>query len=137
LEKFAIKILGIAENFKKSPFGFVKRNINLIIILPALFGGLWQVIELASMSFSFIRFFSVGQIIPDGLLVLLFLTSFLISTVILIHFWRKLDSEEDEADKPILQRREMSDMRLSCFVSFCKLTPYFQGININTISTST
>ena len=106
MEKLAIKLLELAENFKKAPFSFVKRNINLIVILPALFGGLWQVVELASMSFSFIRFFSVGQIIPDGLLVLLFLTSFFISTLILIHFWRKLDSKEDEeTDRPILPKK--------------------------------
>lgn len=105
MEKLAIKLLEISENFKKSPFRFIKQNLSLIVILPALFGGLWQVIELARMSFSFIRFFSVGQIIPDGLLILLFLVSFFISAIILIHFWRKLDSEDDETEKPILPQK--------------------------------
>lgn len=106
------------ENFKTSPLSFIKRNINLIVILPALFGGLWQVVELARMSFSFIRFFSVGQIIPDGLLVLLFLICFFISAIILIHFWRKLDDEDDDSDDPILPKKGSIPIAIILFILF-------------------
>lgn len=93
------------ERFKTSPFRYIKQNLGLIVILPALCGGLWQVLELARMSFSFIRFFSVGQIIPDGLLVLLFIVSFLISSLLLIHLWRKLDDKEDNSEGPITPKK--------------------------------
>lgn len=48
----------------------VKDNISIIILLPTILGGLWQLIELSSLSFSFVRFFSVTQLLPDGLLIL-------------------------------------------------------------------
>lgn len=92
------ELIEIYKNFKKSPLKGLKNNLNLIIILPALLGGLWQLIELSRISFSFIRFFSVSQIIPDGLLILLFLTIFTISVFTLFYFWRKLDSEEEEIE---------------------------------------
>jgi hypothetical protein len=96
------ELIEIYKNFKKSPLKGLKNNLNLIIILPALLGGLWQLIELSRISFSFIRFFSVSQIIPDGLLILLFLTIFTISVFILFYFWKKLDSEEEiENNVPI------------------------------------
>jgi hypothetical protein len=92
------ELIEIYRNFKISPFKYLKNNLNLIIILPALLGGLWQLIELSRISFSFIRFFSVSQIIPDGLLILLFLIIFTISVFILFYFWRKLDTNDEEVE---------------------------------------
>lgn len=48
----------------------IKDNLPLIVLLPAILGGLWQLIELSKMSISFIRFFSPTQLLPDGLLML-------------------------------------------------------------------
>ncbi|MCG3688152.1 hypothetical protein ACN4FE_08215 [Aliarcobacter butzleri] len=48
----------------------IQDNLAIIILLPTIFGGLWQLIELSSLSFSFVRFFSVTQLLPDGLLIL-------------------------------------------------------------------
>ena len=48
----------------------IQDNLTIIILLPTILGGLWQLIELSSLSFSFIRFFSVTQLLPDGLLIL-------------------------------------------------------------------
>lgn len=53
----------------------IKSNLALIILLPAVFGGLWQIIELARISISYIRFFSATQLVPDGLLMLFILAS--------------------------------------------------------------
>ncbi|MBU1215800.1 hypothetical protein KJ870_11110 [bacterium] len=58
-----------------SIFEKIKGNLALIILLPAIFGGLWQIIELARISISYIRFFSATQLLPDGLLMLFILTS--------------------------------------------------------------
>ncbi len=90
------EIIEIIDSFNNSPLRFLKRNLNLIIILPTILGGLWQIIELSQMSFSFIRFFSVGQIIPDGLLILMLLIIFFLSAMILVYYWKKIDSDVEE-----------------------------------------
>lgn len=67
----------------------IKENLNLILIIPALLGGLWQLIELSSLSLSFLRFFSVTQLVADGILIML-IFSFLIGSVLLLpiySFW--------------------------------------------------
>ncbi|MCG2611493.1 hypothetical protein LZZ90_08230 [Flavobacterium sp. SM15] len=86
-------------DFKKH-LDFVKDNLNLIIILPPLLGGLWQIIELSSISFSFIRFFSVTQMIPDGLLVLLILSIMSLSVYWIYFLFKTLkEKAEKETDK--------------------------------------
>ncbi|MGR2922949.1 hypothetical protein [Acinetobacter sp. 1125_18A] len=52
---------------------FYKENWSLIIFLPALLGGVLQIIKLFNLDPSFVRFFAVEQVVPDGLLIL-FLT---------------------------------------------------------------
>jgi len=56
-----------------------KDNLNIILLVPTIVGGLWQLLELSSMSTSFIRFFSFTQLVADGLLILFILTIFFIS----------------------------------------------------------
>lgn len=51
----------------------IKDNLGIITIIPIVFGGVWQILSLASISISYIRFFSVTQLISDGLLILLIL----------------------------------------------------------------
>jgi hypothetical protein len=50
---------------------FLKDHLNLVLIVPGILGGVWQILELSSLSISFVRFFSVTQLIADGLLILL------------------------------------------------------------------
>lgn len=47
----------------------IRENFPLIVAIPALLGGLWQLIELIKISPIFLRFFSINQIVSDGLLV--------------------------------------------------------------------
>lgn len=62
------------EQLKKYKFDEIRQelkdNLPLIVLVPAIFGGLWQIIELSKMSISFIRFFSPSQLLADGLLIL-------------------------------------------------------------------
>ena len=53
------------------PIKLIKEYLPLIVLLPVIIGGLWQIIELGSMSMSYIRFFSVTQLIADGFLAIL------------------------------------------------------------------
>jgi len=78
---------------------FLKEYLSIIILFPATIGGLWQVIELASISPSYIRFFSISQVVPDGLLVLLFIACILITFFITRYLFQfttlsKLQSEK-------------------------------------------
>ena len=49
----------------------LKEYLPLVIIVPPFFGGIWQIIELSSMSMSYVRFFSITQLIADGLLIII------------------------------------------------------------------
>lgn len=60
------------------PLKFVKEYLPLIVILPAILGGLWQIIALASMSIAYIRFFSATQLIADGVLAILVIFPWLV-----------------------------------------------------------
>lgn len=71
-------------SFKKF-IDFLKEYLGVLILIPTVLGGLWQFFELATMSISFVRFFSITQIIPDGLMLLFLL---LIISVITVPFTR-------------------------------------------------
>lgn len=47
---------------------FYKNNWSFLIFIPTAVGGFFQLFQLLSMDPSFVRFFAVEQVIPDGLL---------------------------------------------------------------------
>lgn len=64
----------IQTGFKINGIGlFFKDYLSFIILIPAFIGGIWQLIELMSISQPYISFFSISQIVPDGILILIFL----------------------------------------------------------------
>lgn len=61
-------------DFKKSFNNFLevfRENFSIIIAIPTILGGLWQVISLVLISPIFLRFFSLSQLISDGIFVAL------------------------------------------------------------------
>ena len=56
----------------RSIITFLKDYLSLIAIIPLLLGGIWQIFLLASISSSYIRFFSVSQQLADGVLILFY-----------------------------------------------------------------
>ena len=60
---------------------FFQANLSTVVVIPAFIGGLWQAIELMNISIPYIRFFSISQIVPDGLLILMFIVVALIPTI--------------------------------------------------------
>jgi hypothetical protein len=64
------------------PLKPIKEYLPLIVLVPAIIGGLWQIIALASMSIAYIRFFSVTQLIADGLLAILVILPWLVCAYI-------------------------------------------------------
>ncbi len=71
-------------NFKND----FKDNLSLIILLPTFLGGVYQAIELIIISPSLIHFFSISQLIADGLFILVYfiillLIPYLLSCIII------------------------------------------------------
>ena len=60
----------ILNDFKSN----IKNNLPLIFLFPPLLGGVQQIIELLIISPSLIRFFSISQLISDGLFILIYFT---------------------------------------------------------------
>lgn len=58
---------------KKIDFNLLKENIGMIVLIPTLLGGLWQLLELTSLGVPYVRFFSLSQLVSDGLLILFIL----------------------------------------------------------------
>lgn len=64
---------------------WVTENLTVILLVPTLLGGLWQLAELASIGVPYIRFFSVSQMVSDGLLMLFILGVIIYSSFIFIN----------------------------------------------------
>lgn len=110
---------------------FWKRNLSLIVIIPYILGGIWQIIELSTISLAYIRFFSVTQSISDGLLVLVVL--FLIVSILWI--WRRRDVTERMVRKWLMTETNV-DVKiivvlLTVTLSIILLLPLFAMINDN------
>jgi preprotein translocase subunit SecG len=81
----------------KKYLAFLKDNFNILVSIPPFLGAFWQLIELSKISFSYIRFFSISQLIADGALFLILL---IISTicVLLLIFFLKLNDKKNQED---------------------------------------
>ena len=86
----------------------IKEYLPLIILLPAILGGLWQIIELSSMSIPFIRFFSVTQLIADGFLVIL-----VILPLVFVGYLYYIDSGslDHNVDTKIKEKRDWRNIK--------------------------
>jgi len=58
----------------KEKLKYFKENLSVIVLIPTLLGGFWQLMALSNISVTYIRFFSITQLIADGILILFVLT---------------------------------------------------------------
>lgn len=61
--------------------GFYRDNWSMFVFIPAAVGGIFQLLHLWSMDPSFVRFFSVDQVIPDGLM-FIFISGFIVLSLL-------------------------------------------------------
>jgi len=98
-------------------YQWIKENLAMILLVPTLLGGFWQVIELAYVRTSYIRFFSVTQLVFDGMMILfVLLLVFGISRILLWDFFEKDKPQKEHADQnaqtepkgypPVLDKKE-------------------------------
>ena len=81
----------------KSALEYIKDNINLMILIPTVLGGFWQLLELVRIEVSFIRFFSLTQVVSDGLVILFLLLIFMF---INLGVFLKEKKEDDDLISP-------------------------------------
>lgn len=126
----------------KNVIDFVKEYLSIILILPALFGGLWQLFELWTISPSFIRFFSISQIVPDGLFILFVILYSSLPLVGAHLMWTttfKYDkSTLDVLTTPIIARKKQKIrlygfLFLMVWIFSCVFFWYFSFINIQAV----
>lgn len=77
---------------------FLKEYFTIILFLPTLLGGLRQLYQLVSLSPSLIQFFSISQLLIDGILILIRVPIFLIG-VLLFGFYRAVKDNKRERIK--------------------------------------
>jgi hypothetical protein len=96
---------------------WVKENIQIIVLVPTILGGLWQILELSLISTSMIRFFSISQLVADGLLIL-----FLGGVIYLAYRIGKLPLGKDEfhfiKNKPQKNNGTFRNNIIWCIVAF-------------------
>ena len=76
---------------------WLKENLNIVVLVPTVVGGIWQVLELLTISPSYIRFFSITQVVSDGLLSLFIIT--MIYLAIKLGFMRFITSKLENPEK--------------------------------------
>lgn len=88
----------------------IRENITMIALVPTLFGGIWQIIKLGTLSSNMIRFFSISQLLSDGILFLLivvfpiiFIIPMLLSDGQGLQEKSVNDKEEEKIDKDFLR----------------------------------
>jgi len=108
------------KKFKNTTLLDIKNNLAIILLFPALLGGLWQLIELSKMSISFIRFFSPTQLLPDGLLILFMLGISYLSVQLALSTY---------SDKKINLKRKILNISVTKPSDF--IHPYIKPIKMN------
>lgn len=99
---------------------YTAKHLSLILLVPAILGGIWQIIELSQMSFSYIRFFSASQVLADGLLLLLMLVFFAgtFFFTYMLHY-RYVSSTSDDDDDGTNEENEGTGKNyIRCLVLF-------------------
>ncbi|WP_130735146.1 hypothetical protein [Flavobacterium sp. J27] len=57
----------------KQSLEYIQNHLNVILLVPTVLGGFWQLIELMIINTSYVRFFSLTQVVADGIIILFIL----------------------------------------------------------------
>jgi len=119
------------KSFVSRIYSEIKDNLSIILIIPAFLGGLWQIIELWSISMPYVRFFSISQIVPDGLLILIFLTIAFVPFFAGLLFSAYFVHDEDRQPDTKTKLSQNQYLGTFCFISFIAggyLYAIYQGL---------
>jgi len=79
-------MINFGVNFIKDFKNLYKNNKDffpIIILIPTIIGGIWQILELMTIDPSFLRFFSISQLVSDGILIITLLTIVIVYLLLL------------------------------------------------------
>lgn len=109
----------ILKDFLK--IDWLRENLALLLAVPTLIGGIWQVISLLILGLPFLRFFSLSQLVADGVLLLFFL---LFIYIVVLGVWRgygKSTLATGRTDISKKQRVLMIIIKAACISYFLNL----------------
>jgi|GEM_PF-6606022 len=78
---------------------FLKTNLTILILVPTIIGGCYQLWFLADMQLTFVRFFSVSQVVSDGLMVIIALLGFFLCFLYIFLFSHLIPQIKKEDSK--------------------------------------
>lgn len=79
--------------YNKEWYKLIKDNLAIILLVPTLTGGIWQVFSLLGLGYEYVRFFSISQLVADGLVMIVLIPIGLIFPIICYHIAKSLRLE--------------------------------------------
>lgn len=80
---------------KKTYLEIFKENKEIIVLIPTLLGGLYQVLNLVILvGLPYVRYFSVNQVIADGLLISIVIFWIYVAYKLIFSFYKQLFSKQ-------------------------------------------
>ncbi|MFC3901362.1 hypothetical protein SAMN05421749_10114 [Acinetobacter marinus] len=109
---------------------FIKENLSLIILIPTILGGIYQVLNILTIiGLPYIRFFSISQVVPDGLMILVSLcVSLLIFFIFKFYingYFNKRNGKIDQVFRNTLKTSLMYIIGSLIFISLLFVGKYF------------
>lgn len=121
----------------KKTLNQIKEYLPLIILIPTMLGGVWQMINLMNLDLTYIRFFSVSQLVADGLFVLILLPIIWGLPIFLLFVIYKLNKKGFGTKSTFFSTLAMSLIILIYFIIFIYEILEFGGIFKNPSTTET
>lgn len=81
------------ENNSKFSLKTIRDNLSVIILFPTLLGGIWQIIQLLRIKPVMVRFFSITQLVSDGLLIFVALITILTIPFLVVYSFKLVGAE--------------------------------------------
>ncbi len=91
----------------------VKNNLAMILLIPTLAGGIWQILSLLNLGFEYVRFFSASQLVADGLLMIILIPVVCMLPFLGYHGLKSIRSEALEKKNKYLFIKELSFLFVS------------------------
>ena len=103
-----------------------KENKEIIILIPTLLGGLYQVLNLLILvGLPYIRYFSVSQVIPDGLLVSIVLFWLFVAYKLVFGLYKSIRKDTEIQNNEEVKRKNSIFFHIFYILFFCSLGGYW------------
>ncbi|WP_298553295.1 hypothetical protein [uncultured Algibacter sp.] len=115
------------KNHLKNWYFIAKNNIAMILLIPTLVGGIWQILSLLTLGFEYIRFFSVSQLVADGLLMIIVIPIIVFFPFLIYHMFKSIMGETIKKKNKYSFLRELFFLLISMFFLVLLIYHYMNG----------